>query len=118
MCPMALDLASWPGRIPVLPRVPFSQWATGIRYIKKGLASLGTQLGSHVSKAHLCVTEASARRADMRHHHSLQDVRSDRYSVAQQCSADLIGWYYAVDRLQCGKSDGMGPVLDIEPYLL
>jgi hypothetical protein len=30
-------------------------WTIGI---KKGLAALGTQLGSRVSKAHSCVTEA------------------------------------------------------------
>jgi hypothetical protein len=30
-------------------------WTTGI---KKGLAALGTQLGSRISKAHSCVTEA------------------------------------------------------------
>jgi hypothetical protein len=32
-------------------------WTTGI---KKGLAALGTQLGSRISKAHSCVTEAPA----------------------------------------------------------
>jgi hypothetical protein len=32
-------------------------WTTGI---KKGLAALGTQLGSRVSKARSCVTEAFA----------------------------------------------------------
>jgi hypothetical protein len=32
-------------------------WTTGIN---KGLAALGTQLGSHVSKAHSCITEVSA----------------------------------------------------------
>jgi hypothetical protein len=44
------------------PTAPSGLWTTGI---KKGLAVLGTQLGSHVSKARSCVTEAPARRADM-----------------------------------------------------
>jgi hypothetical protein len=35
---------------------PDGLWITGI---KKGLAALGTQLGSRVSKAHSYVTEAS-----------------------------------------------------------
>jgi hypothetical protein len=34
---------------------PGGLWITGI---KKGLAAIDTQLGSHVSKAHSCVTEA------------------------------------------------------------
>jgi hypothetical protein len=36
---------------------PDGLWTTRI---KKGLAALDTQLGSHVSKARLCITEASA----------------------------------------------------------
>jgi hypothetical protein len=38
------------------PTTPGGMWTTGI---KKVLAALGTQLGSHVSKARSCVTEAS-----------------------------------------------------------
>jgi hypothetical protein len=45
---------------------PDGLWTTGI---KKGLATLGMQLGSHVSEARSCVTEVPAR-------------RTDRYSVA------------------------------------
>jgi hypothetical protein len=37
------------------PMAPGGQWTTGI---KKGLAALGMQLGSRVSKACSCVTEA------------------------------------------------------------
>jgi hypothetical protein len=37
--------------------VPGGLWTTGI---KKGLAVLGTQVGSCVSKARSCITEASA----------------------------------------------------------
>jgi hypothetical protein len=43
------------------PMAPSGLWTTRI---KKGLAVPGTQLGSHVSKARLRVTEAPARRAD------------------------------------------------------
>jgi hypothetical protein len=39
------------------PTAPGGLWTTGI---KKGLAALGTQIGSHVSKARSCVTEAPA----------------------------------------------------------
>jgi hypothetical protein len=42
--------------------------------IKKGLAALGMQLGSRVSKVRSCVTKAPARRMDTRRHHNLQDV--------------------------------------------
>jgi hypothetical protein len=57
---------------PVLPHPtpPSGLWTTGI---KKDLAPLGTQLGSRVSKARSCVTEALARRVG-------------RYSVSLQCS--------------------------------
>jgi hypothetical protein len=44
------------------PMAPDGLWTTGI---KKGLAALGTQLGSCVSKARSCVTEAPTRRADL-----------------------------------------------------
>jgi hypothetical protein len=44
------------------PTAPSGLWTTGI---KKGVAALGTQLGSHVSKAWSRVTEAPARREDM-----------------------------------------------------
>jgi hypothetical protein len=39
------------------PTTPDGVWTTGI---KKGLAALGTQLGSRVSKSRSCVTEAPA----------------------------------------------------------
>jgi hypothetical protein len=39
------------------PTAPVGVWTTEI---KKGLAALSTQLGSHVSKACTCVTEAPA----------------------------------------------------------
>jgi hypothetical protein len=42
------------------PMAPSGLWTTGI---KKSLATLGTQLGSHMYKARSCVTEAPARRA-------------------------------------------------------
>jgi hypothetical protein len=82
-CSSALDLASLLRWTLALPRVlwlwalppcgecfgaatyrtaPSGLWTTGI---KKGVATLDTQLGSHVSKARSHVTEAPARRADM-----------------------------------------------------
>jgi hypothetical protein len=39
------------------PTAPGGLWTIGI---KKGLAALGTQLGSRVSKAHSCITKAPA----------------------------------------------------------
>jgi hypothetical protein len=39
------------------PTAPGGLWTTGI---KKGLAALGTWLGSRVSKARSCITEAPA----------------------------------------------------------
>jgi hypothetical protein len=70
MCPMTSDLASWLRWAPVLPRVLWlrtvppsqggsrcchmshgSQWAMGLRYIKKGLVGLSMRLGLHVSRA-------------------------------------------------------------------
>jgi hypothetical protein len=39
-----------------MSHAPGGPWITGI---KKGLAALGTQLDSHVSKARLCITEAA-----------------------------------------------------------
>jgi hypothetical protein len=47
---------------PMHPTAPSGLWT--IR-IKKGLAALGTQLGSHVSKTRARVTEAPVRRVDM-----------------------------------------------------
>jgi hypothetical protein len=44
------------------PMAPIGLWTIGI---KKDLATPGTQLGSHVSKAWSCVTEALARHVDM-----------------------------------------------------
>jgi hypothetical protein len=45
-----------------IPHDPNGLWTTGI---KKCLAAVNTQLGSHVSKAQSRVTEAPVRRADM-----------------------------------------------------
>jgi hypothetical protein len=113
-CPTALDPASLLRWTPALPRV-HRLWTTppdqdglrsyhvplrfGPRFpVGKGYgifacpttlgpaSLLGTQLGSRVSKASSRVTKALARRADMWRHHSLQDMRSCRYSVAQWCS--------------------------------
>jgi hypothetical protein len=42
------------------PTAPDGLWTTGI---KKGLATLATQLGSHVFKVRSCITEASVTRA-------------------------------------------------------
>jgi hypothetical protein len=47
--------------LPCVPRPPVGMWTLGI---KKGLAALGTQLGSRVFKTHSCVTEAHVRHAD------------------------------------------------------
>jgi hypothetical protein len=54
------------------PTAPNGLWTTGI---KKGLAALGMQLGSRVSKACSCVTESPATHASC-------------YSAVLQCSAD------------------------------
>jgi hypothetical protein len=104
-CPSTLDLASLLRWALTLPRVPWLRalpprggssgattcpmapsglWTTGI---KRGLAALNTQLGSCVSKVRSHVAEAPAGHADKRRHHNQQDVRTDRYSAAQQCSA-------------------------------
>jgi hypothetical protein len=48
---------------------------TCILRIKKGLADLPMQQGSHVSKTRPYVTEASARRTDRRHYQDLQTMR-------------------------------------------
>jgi hypothetical protein len=53
------------------PTAPSGLWTTGI---KKGLAALGTQLGSRVSKACSCITKVPVRRAGC-------------YSAALQCIA-------------------------------
>jgi hypothetical protein len=42
--------------------------------LKKGLAALGTQLGSLVSKVRSRITEVPTRYVDKRHHHNMQDV--------------------------------------------
>jgi hypothetical protein len=47
-------------------------WTVGLRYIKKGLASLPMQLGSRVFKAYMHVPYAPDARAIM----GLQDVRT------------------------------------------
>jgi hypothetical protein len=73
MCPMVLDPASLPKGASVLPRVHGTLWAIGI---KKGLAALGMQRGSQVTKACSCVTEAPVRHAGIRHHHNLQDMQA------------------------------------------
>jgi hypothetical protein len=81
---MALDLISWLRWALVLWHVVWletpplgqggsrcchmsrgSQWAMGLRYIKKGLATLGTQLGSRVLKARAHVPKAPNARAIM-----------------------------------------------------
>jgi hypothetical protein len=68
-----------------VPRPPGGLWTTGI---KKGLAALGIQLGSHIFKTHSGVTKAPARPAS-------------RYSVAVQCNGDpadhswtWLQWWY------------------------
>jgi hypothetical protein len=102
MCPTAL---SW-------------SWTTGI---KNGLAALGTQLGSCVSKARSRVTEVLARHADRRCYHNLQDMWTCHYSMAQQCSVarlttqNVVGRgcdparrYCAANQSQRGTSDRTG----------
>jgi hypothetical protein len=42
--------------------------------LKKGLAALGTQLGSLVSKVRSRITEVPIRHANRRRHHNMQDV--------------------------------------------
>jgi hypothetical protein len=104
MCPSAPDLTSPQKRAPTLPHASWlwtlppwgessgavmfpmtlnGSWATRI---KKGLAALGLQLGSRDPKARSCITETPAWRADIRCHHSLQDVWAGHYITAKQCN--------------------------------
>jgi hypothetical protein len=106
-CPMALELASrlrWAPALPrvlwlrssppglvgsgavTCPRAPCEPWVSSI---KKRLADLPMQLGTHISNARAHVSNAPHVRAVMR----LQDVRA--YNIVNTC-ADM--------HLQCGYS--------------
>jgi hypothetical protein len=83
--PRLRALPSWEGSSGVVtcPTAPNRSWTI---WIKKGLAALGTHLGSRVSKAHSCITKAPAWYAGC-------------YSVSLQCSVGPAGhsWTW----LQC-----------------
>jgi hypothetical protein len=84
---MTLDLASRPGRVPVLPHIPQSIMGREPQIYKKCIAGLPMQLGSRVSKTRTHVPKTHDARAIM----GLQDVRTDDVIITcKTCGHDAI----------------------------
>jgi hypothetical protein len=94
VCPMAPDTATLPGGLQRCHAscVPYEPRASSI---KKNLASLTVQLGSHVSKAHAHVAKTPDISAIM----DLQDMRAgSAFNAYKKCGQAAIVW------LQCSTA--------------
>jgi hypothetical protein len=81
---------------PLLPCVTWPRWTVDHRN-KKGLAALGTQLGSHVSKARSCITKAPVDvQAATVHPHSAASTQlttpGHGYSGGMTQQVGIMGW--------------------------
>jgi hypothetical protein len=133
-CPMASDPASWPGWIPVLPRIPRFPMGRGPQIYKE---SLGWP--SYAAR-YACFQGATAcfRGAWHLSHHGLQDMRACDTLMLARCAdmrlqcyvgpadhtqdtttvqGDPSGWCHTANRVQCGRVTRQDTLMPLKALL-